>query len=410
VGAGDLVTSGHRLLTAAGDLSRAAGPTPDQFHGNGNGAERERTHLRAAPITDPSAMRACFSVAGWGTALPRRRVSNQDLARNLDTTDEWITSRSGIRERRISDATETTGKLALDAAERALAHSGVEASEIDLVVVATATPEQPIPSTAAGLSTALGITAGAFDLNAACAGFVYGLVVVGSMIESGVARRVLLVGADTLTRAVDPADRGTAVLFGDGAAALVLVAGDEARGPRGARRPARPGAPVVVTDDLPGGLLASDLVDDPEGVELLTIAAGGSAHPASLDTLAAGDHFLRMDGREVFRRAVRAVTDSVLRTLDRAGCTPADVDLFVPHQANARIIDAVVTRVGLPAETAVQTVDRHGNTSAASVPLAFSEVADAGRLRDGSLVLTTGFGAGLTVGTSLLRWRSSRET
>jgi 3-oxoacyl-[acyl-carrier-protein] synthase-3 len=353
---------------------------------------------------------ARFDIAGWGAALPQRRVTNDDLAAVLDTSDAWISARTGIRERRVSGPGESTGPLALAAAHRALARAGLDGKQIDLVVVCTATPEQPMPSTAAQVAAALGSSAGAFDLNAACAGFVYGLVVVGSMIESGVARRVLLVGADTLTRAVDPADRSTAVLFGDGAAALVLVAGDDARGARGARRPARPGAPVAVTDDLPGGLLASDLVDDPEGVELLTIAAGGSARPASPDTLAAGDHFLRMDGREVFRRAVRAVTDSVLRTLDRAGCTPADVDLFVPHQANARIIDAVVTRVGLPADTAIQTVDRHGNTSAASVPLALSEVADAGRLRDGSLVLTTGFGAGLTVGTSLLRWRSSRET
>lgn len=369
---------------------------------------------------------ARFDVAGWGAALPERRVTNEDLAATLDTSDDWISARTGIRERRVSGPDESTGPLALAAARRALARAGLRGDQIDLVVVCTTTPDQPMPSTAAQVAAAIGSSAGAFDLNAACAGFVYGLVVVGSMIEAGTARRVLLVGADTLTRTVDWTDRGTAVLFGDGAAALVLVADPAARASRhlaarhlaGRTRVALPGpgAPVVVSDDdlddlddLPGGLLASDLVDDPLGVELLTIAAGGSARPASLETLAAGDHFLRMDGREVFRRAVRAVTDSVLRTLDQAGCTPADVDLFVPHQANARIIDAVVARVGLAPETAVQTVDRHGNTSAASVPLAFGEVADAGRLRDGTLVLTTGFGAGLTVGTSLLRWRSSRD-
>jgi 3-oxoacyl-[acyl-carrier-protein] synthase-3 len=353
-------------------------------------------------------------VAGWGSALPERRVTNADLAAMLDTSDDWISARTGIRERRVSGPGESTGPLALAAARQALARAGLRGDQIDLVVVCTTTPEQPMPSTAAQVAAAIGSSAGAFDLNAACAGFVYGMVVVGSMIEAGTARRVLLVGADTLTRTVDWTDRGTAVLFGDGAAALVLVADPAARASRNlAARVPGPGAPVVVSDDdlddLPGGLLASDLVDDPLGVELLAIAAGGSARPASAETLAAGEHFLRMDGREVFRRAVRAVTDSVLRTLDQAGCTPADVDLFVPHQANARIIDAVVARVGLAPETAVQTVDRHGNTSAASVPLAFGEVADAGRLRDGTLVLTTGFGAGLTVGTSLLRWRSSRD-
>ncbi|HEY8545680.1 MAG TPA: beta-ketoacyl-ACP synthase 3, partial [Acidimicrobiales bacterium] len=275
----------------------------------------------------------------------------------------------------------------------------------------TFTPEQPMPSTAAQVAAAIGSSAGAFDLNAACAGFVYGLVVTGSMLEVGTARRVLLIGADTVTRVVDWDDRSTAVLFGDGAAALVLTGNGNGPAARPTATPPSPGAPVVISDDpadLPGGLLASDLVDDPLGVDLLSIPAGGSARPASADTVAAGDHFLRMDGREVFRRAVRAVTDSVLRTLDQAGCTPADVDVFVPHQANARIIDAVVTRVGLSPETAVQTVDRHGNTSAASVPLALGEAADTGRLHDGDLVLTTGFGAGLTVGTSLLRWRSSR--
>lgn len=381
----------------------------------------EATGLRVEARRD-TPLQARFDVAGWGAALPERRVTNDDLATMLDTSDDWISARTGIRERRVSGPGESTGTLALAAARQALARAGLRGDQIDLVVVCTTTPEQPMPSTAAQVAAAIGSSAGAFDLNAACAGFVYGMVVVGSMIEAGTARRVLLVGADTLTRTVDWTDRGTAVLFGDGAAALVLVADPAARASRTLAGRGRlpvagplpgPGAPVVVSDDdldaLPGGLLASDLVDDPLGVDLLAIAAGGSARPASLETLAAGDHFLRMDGREVFRRAVRAVTDSVQRTLDQAGCTPADVDLFVPHQANARIIDAVVARIGLAPETAVQTVDRHGNTSAASVPLAFGEVADAGRLPDGTLVLTTGFGAGLTVGTSLLRWRSSRD-
>ena len=380
------MTSGLRLLTASSDLSQATDLADSE---TGAPATTPVSRTNGAAIAD---VKAAFSVAGWGTALPRRTVTNEELARHLDTSDEWISARTGIRERRIGDADETTGRLALDSAERALAHSGLEASDLDLVVVATTTPEQPIPSTAAGLATALGTSAGAFDVNAACAGFVYGVAVVSGLLAARVAETVLLVGADTMSRYVDPTDRATAVLFGDGAGAVVLTRHD-ARG----------------ADGRLGGLVASDLIDDPDGLDLLVIPAGGSARPASLQTLEERAHYLRMDGREVFRRAVRAVSDSIERTLDEVGCSPDDVDLFVPHQANARIIDAVLPRVGIPAERTIQTVDRHGNTSSASVPLALSEVADAGDLPDGSLVLSSGFGAGLTVGTVLLRWQTSRR-
>jgi 3-oxoacyl-[acyl-carrier-protein] synthase-3 len=335
---------------------------------------------------------AAFAVAGWGTALPERRVTNHDLAQHLDTNDDWIRSRTGIRERRIGNTEESTAPLAVLAAKRALDASGISPAELDAVLVATSTPEQPMPSTAALVAAELGSTAGAFDLNAACAGFVYGLVVAGSMVETGAAPTVLLVGADTMSRFVDPDDRKTAVLFGDGAGAVVMV-------------PDTQTGPV----DAPGGLLASDLVGDPEGVDLLVIPAGGSSRPASLETVGARDHYLQMDGRQVFRRAVRSVTDSISRTLERAGCRPEDVDLFIPHQANARIIDAVLERVGVRRDRTVQTVDRHGNTSAASVPLAIGEITAARQLAEGSLVLTSGFGAGLTVGTGLLRWRTSRR-
>ena len=347
--------------------------------------------------TTSTPLQARFDVAGWGAALPERRVTNDELALRLDTSDAWISTRTGIRERRIGGPGESTGPLAVAAARDALVRARMMPNELDLVVVATTTPEQPMPSTAALVAAELGTPAGAFDLNAACAGFVYGMVVCGSLIETGVARKVLLVGADTLTRNVDPSDRGTAVLFGDGAGAVVLVRGEVGEADR-------PGT----TTGSPGGLVASDLVDDPEGAPLLSILAGGSARPASLESLAAGEQHLRMDGPELFRRAVRAVSDSIVRTLDTAGYSPDDVDLFVPHQANARIIDAVLARVGLDPERTVQTVDLHGNTSAASVPLALNEIAETGRLRDGSLVLVTGFGAGLTVGTGLLRWRTSR--
>jgi 3-oxoacyl-[acyl-carrier-protein] synthase III len=347
---------------------------------------------------------AAFDVAGWGTALPPRVVDNDWFAQRLDTNDEWIRARTGIRERRVGAPHETTGFLAVQAAREALERAGIAPAQVDVVVVATSTPEQPVPSTAAGIAAALGTSAGAFDLNAACAGFVYGLVVTGGLMAAGAARTALLIGSDTMTRFCDPDDRGTAVLFGDGAGALVLTAGsstgDPANHAHASTGSTAPAAPV-------GGLVASDLVDDPDASELLVIPAGGSALPPSFETVEQRRHYLLMDGREVFRRAVRSVSESVLRTLDQAGCTPDDVDLFVPHQANARIIDAVLDRVGLDPARTLQTVERHGNTSSASVPLALAEALDEGRLRDGSLVLTSGFGAGLTVGTALLRWSSS---
>jgi 3-oxoacyl-[acyl-carrier-protein] synthase-3 len=338
---------------------------------------------------DTTGLAAGVRVAGWGTALPRRRVTNHDLARHLDTSDEWIVERSGIRERRWAGAGESTGPLSVAAAHDALQRAGVAPADLDIVVVATSTPEMPLPSTAALVAAELGATAGAFDVNAACAGFVYGLAAASALVSSGVARTALLVGADTMTSLVDPDDRATAVLFGDGAGAVVLT-GDHGGG-------------MAHLDRTPG-LVASDLVGDPAGVDLLVVPAGGSARPASAATVAGGDHFLRMDGREVFRRAVRAVEASIARTLARAGCTADDVALFVPHQANARIVDAVLARTGLPADRTSSTIDRFGNTSAGSIPIALAEAADAGTVAPGDLVLMCGFGAGLTVGTALWRW------
>ncbi len=334
-------------------------------------------------------------VAGWGTALPRRRVTNHDLARYLDTSDEWIVERSGIHERRWSGPGESTGPLAVTAARSALARAGIDATDLDVIVVATATPDMPMPSTASQVAAELGVTAGAFDVNAACAGFVYGLTAASGLVSAGVARTALVVGADTMTSVVDPHDRGTAVLFGDGAGALVLTGGPAIAPPQPGAAGTAAGAP---------GLVATDLVGDPLGVDLLVVPAGGSARPATAETVAAGDHHLRMDGREVFRRAVRAVAASIGRTLDRAGCTPDDVALFVPHQANARIVDAVLARTGLATERTSSTIDRFGNTSAGSIPIALAEAADAGTVAEGDLVLLCGFGAGLTVGTALWRW------
>lgn len=330
------------------------------------------------------------AVAGWGTALPSRRVTNHDLTQLLDTSDEWIVDRTGIRERRIAGPGETTGPLAVEAARAALRRAGLAPSEVDVVVVATSTPEMPIPSTASLVAAELGIEAGGFDLNAACAGFVYALTATAGLLVVGAARTALLVGADTMTSVVDPEDRTTAILFGDGAAAVVLTTG-------------APGGAPATGGPVPG-LVASDLMHDPRGVDLLVVEAGGSRHPATAATVADRAHYLRMDGQEVFRRAVRGVTMSVQRTLERAGCTPDDVSLFVPHQANVRIVNAVLSRVGIAPERTLSTIDRYGNTSAGSVPLSLAEVAESGRVAPGDLVLMCGFGAGMAVGTALWRW------
>ena len=357
----------------------------------------------ARPATIPAARtpaspRSGVRVAGRGAALPARRVTNHDLVRHLDTSDSWIVERSGIRERRWAGPDESTRTLATAAARAALADAGLAAAAVDVVLVATTTPDTPVPSTASQVAADLGIGAGALDLNAACAGFVYGVTVSAGLAAAGAARTVLLIGAETMTRIVDPADRSTAVLFADGAGALVLIA-DPDLGPA----PAGPAPPVP-------GLVASDLVNDPAGVDLLVVPAGGSARPTTAATVAAGEHHLRMDGREVFRRAVRAVEGSIGRTLERAGCGPDDVTLFVPHQANARIVDAVLARTGLDPARTSSTIDRYGNTSAASIPLALADAATAGTVADGDLVLMCGFGAGMTVGTALWRWGTPTTT
>ena len=366
-------------------------------------------HPATVPATPaPAPSRRGVRVAGCGTALPARTVTNHELVRTLDTSDEWIVERSGIRERRWAGPGESTRPLASAAARAALADAGLPAGAVDLVLVATTTPDNPVPSTASQVATDLGTTAGAVDLNAACAGFVYGLTTAAGLLATGAVRTVLVVGADTMTSIVDPADRSTAVLFGDGAGALVLTA---ERGPEGGTGA---GSPTPGVDSGPDtarpGLVAADLVNDPAGVDLLLVPAGGSMLPASAATVRAGEHSLRMDGREVFRRAVRAVTASIERTLDRAGIGPCDVDLFVPHQANARIVDAVLARTGLDAGHTSSTIERYGNTSAASIPLALGDAVAAGTVASGDLVLLCGFGAGLTVGTALWRWDAPTST
>ncbi|MEX2658657.1 MAG: beta-ketoacyl-ACP synthase III [Acidimicrobiales bacterium] len=301
-------------------------------------------------------------ITGWGTALPDQVVTNADFAARLDTSDEWIFERSGIRERRMGG---TTGRLAVEAGRAALKDAGVEAGDIELVVLATSTPDQTMPATANFVQDELGIRGGAFDLNAACSGFVYALVAGYGMAALGT-RRILVIGADVMSQITDQEDRGTAVLFGDGAGAVVLEA-----------------------TDGPGQLLGWDLGSDGAARHLLYADRGG---------------FTKMDGKEVFRQAVRVMVTSATRALAAAGVAAADVKLLVPHQANVRIIDSACQRLGVPGDRASLVLERTGNTSAASIPLALADAADAGRLDDGDLVLLVGFGAGMSWASAVLRW------
>jgi 3-oxoacyl-[acyl-carrier-protein] synthase-3 len=319
------------------------------------------------------------AVTGWGMAVPERRVTNFDLARTVDTNDAWITERTGIKERRIAGEGESTATLAIEAGLAAIKDAGIDPSDIGCCIVATCTSEQPIPPTSSFVQDALGLRCGAFDVDAACSGFVYALVAGASLVAAGMGP-ALVIGSETLSRVVDPTDRSTVILFGDGAGAVVLTPSDEV------------------------GLRAWDLGCDGSLTSLLGIPAGGSRLPTSTQTLANGDHWLKMEGREVFRRAVRVIVDSARTTLDAAGVAADAVALFIPHQANVRIIDAAAAKLGLPPERTFVNIDRYGNTSAASVPIALAEAADAGRLHPGDLVLLTGFGAGMSWASALLRW------
>jgi 3-oxoacyl-[acyl-carrier-protein] synthase-3 len=320
------------------------------------------------------------AIVGWGTAVPEGRLTNADLEARVETSDEWIVERTGIRERRIAGPDETTASLGTAAAAEAIKSAGLAPTDIDLMIVATATPEQPLPHTGAFIGEALGLRCGSFDLSAACAGFVYELVVGSSMLQTTY-DHVLLVGAETLSRIVDPTDRTTTVLFGDGAGSAVL-----------ARTEAAP------------GLLAWDLGCDGSAAGLLEIPAGGSRLPATPETIANRQQYLKMAGQEVFRRAVRIVVESAKGTLERAGVRAEDVAWFVPHQANGRIIDAAADRLGFGNDRTLVNIDRYGNTSSASIPLALFEGVDAGRVKDGDLVLCSGFGAGMTWASALIRW------
>ena len=313
-------------------------------------------------------------VAGAGSALPKRKVSNDELAATVDTSDEWIVERTGIRSRYIASDGETTGSLATQAAQAALDHAGIDARDIDLIVLATATPDQTFPSTATKVQAALGIDdCIAFDVHAVCTGFLYALSVADSMLRSGNADKALVIGAETFSRILDWEDRATCVLFGDGAGALVLSG-----------------------EDTDGGILATKLHADGRHNDLLFVDGG----PSTTGTVGK----LRMKGREVFRHAVVNLAGVLNEVLSDAGLTSEDVDWVVPHQANARILDATAKKLGLPSEKVVVTVDRHANTSAASVPLAFDTAVKDGRIKRGDVVVLEAMGGGFTWGAAALRY------
>jgi 3-oxoacyl-[acyl-carrier-protein] synthase-3 len=316
-----------------------------------------------------------ISVTGLGSHVPERVVTNDELSHYVDTSDEWIRERTGIRERRIAAESEALSDLALPAARAALAQAGVEGRDVDLLIVATVTPDMAFPSTAAILADVLGaVDAAAYDLSAGCTGFMYAIAQAYGMLAAGLARRALVVGGDVLSKILDWSDRSTLVLFGDGAGAVVLE------------------------QTAAAGFLGFELGADGAGGQNLWLPGSGSK------VFDDPDRHVKMNGREVFRFATRVLVSSAEAVLERCGVRIEDVDVYVPHQANVRIIDHATRRLGVPSEKVVVNVDRYGNTSSGSIPLALADAQADGRLRPGCLVLMTGMGAGLTWGSALMRW------
>jgi 3-oxoacyl-[acyl-carrier-protein] synthase III len=322
-----------------------------------------------------------ISITGLGCHVPDRVVTNDELAKLVDTSDEWIRTRTGIRERRYAADDEALSDIVLPAARAALERARVRARDLDLIIVATVTPDMMFPSTAAIIADKLGSSeAAAYDLSAGCTGFMYGIAQAAGMLAAGLSRRSLVVGADVLSKVMNFADRSTCVLFGDGAGAVVME-------------------PVAAE-----GFLGFELGADGAGGVDLQMPAGGSRLPTSAETVAGGLHYVQMNGRQVYKFATRVLVSSAESLLAKTGVAIEDVDVYVPHQANIRIIDHAVVKLGIPEEKVVVNVDRYGNTSSASIPLALAEAVGDGRVQKGSIVLMTGMGAGLTWGSALMRW------
>jgi 3-oxoacyl-[acyl-carrier-protein] synthase-3 len=334
---------------------------------------------KARPVRSAT---ATASIAGLGVSIPEKVLSNSDLEKMIDTSDEWIVSRTGIRERRVASDESVTSDLAASAAREALAAAGMQATDVDLLIVATFSPDCPYPSTACAVQHKIGATnAAAFDVSAMCSGFMYGLSIGTQYVGSGAAQNVLVIGAEVLSRVLDFTDRTTCILFGDAAGAAVLVPDNGGR--------------VV---------LGTWLGSDGSGFELLWQPAGGTRKPACAQTVEDKEHFLRMKGRDVFKVAVKKFQEGIRQAAEIAGWELSEIDLVVPHQVNTRIIDSVVERLGIPKDRIVQNLDRYGNTSAASIPLALYEADKAGRLKSGDKVVFAAVGGGMTWGSAALRW------
>ncbi|MBN1200425.1 MAG: ketoacyl-ACP synthase III [Anaerolineae bacterium] len=319
-------------------------------------------------------------ITGWGKYIPERVLTNHDLEQMVDTSDEWISTRTGIRERHIRTKNDTTSSMATTAGQRALAVAGITAADLDLIIVATSSPDYLLPSVASQVQDQIGARCGAFTLSAGCSGWVYALTTANQFITSGMYNRVLVVGVEIISFAVDYTDRTTSILFGDAAAATVLEVSDQ-----------------------PSGILASELGSDGSGALYLYVPDGGSVAPMSQHTIDNNRQFIRMNGAGVFKFAVRTLASSLKRTIYQAGLTPDDIDLFIPHQANARIVEHAARQMRVPVDKFYMNLDRYGNTSAASVPLALVEAIEDGHLKDGDLVAMCAFGAGLTWATVVMQ-------
>lgn len=321
-------------------------------------------------------------ITGWGMAVPDRVLTNAEISARLDTSDDWIKSRTGISERRIASHEQTSATLAVDAARRALDVAKLHPVELDIIIVATSSPEHIFPATACLVQDRLGARkAGAFDLLAACSGFIYALNVGTQAIRTGSLKNALIIGSETLSRLVDWSDRSTSILFGDGAGAFVLQSGED-----------------------PGGLISAVMRSDGSGGDLLIVPAGGSRIPTSHESVSNGDHFIHMNGREVFRFATRVMAQSTEQAVQQAGMKLEDIQLFIPHQANLRIIETALRHIKVDTDRCFINLDRYGNTSTASIPIAACEAFQQGRLKSGDKAVLVGFGAGLTWGAAVVIW------
>ena len=333
------------------------------------------------PVDRPKPVRSAL-ITGWGRYAPAQVLTNADLERMVDTSDEWITSRTGIRERRVAAANETTASMGAVAGLRAIRTAGLDPDDIDLILLATLTPDYWMPSTAALVKEAIGNTrAAAMDVAAACSGFVYAYATAQAYITSGLSKHALVIGAELLTRFLDYTDRSTCILFGDGAGAVVLSASDK-----------------------PGGGLGIEMTTEPQGAYMIWLPAGGAKSPPSPQTISRGEHYIRMEGKETYRFATRTLASTALESVRKAGLDPSDIDLFIPHQANIRIIEAVAKGLNLPMSKFFVNLDKYGNTSAASVPIALAEAVNEGRVKVGDHVVIVAFGAGFTSGAVAIEW------